>query len=263
MGPWNGRLRDSGAHLVGNYPNECPSVNQLFSNLRCVGSILGHRRVDLDKPCSASSDEGCFHIAQLSLSNNLLWVINIELREGRLALGCLRGRVAPLACNMQRSASFILIHWPLMQHRSIEFVELRESRRRPKDSRDGLELSGNLRHVTLCYHLLDYPPRVVDGCAPLCTDHARHAGDRERVLLERGCERAVRSARQVRRHVHACLPRELDRRARGSGADAMMCRAPLQRQIHVDELFATIDRCSVLADLATCTEVVEEPVVNR
>ncbi|KAH7981127.1 hypothetical protein HPB49_021808 [Dermacentor silvarum] len=159
MGPRSGRLRESGGHLVGSYPSACPSVNQLFSILRWMRSVMFHPRVDLNKSCTASVVDGCFHLMELSLWKDFLWVINIELRDGRLALACLRGRVVPLPSNVQRSASFILVHWLLMQHRSSEIVELRVSRGPAKQFRSGLELSGNLRHVTLGYHLLGYPPR--------------------------------------------------------------------------------------------------------
>ncbi|KAH7977710.1 hypothetical protein HPB49_003205 [Dermacentor silvarum] len=100
MGPRRGHLREFCAHLVGSYPSVCPSVNQLFYNLHCMRSIMGHRRVDLDKSCTASAADDCFIVAELSQWNNFLWVINIEPREGRLALACLRGRVVPVASNV-------------------------------------------------------------------------------------------------------------------------------------------------------------------
>ncbi|XP_049516507.1 uncharacterized protein LOC125942377 [Dermacentor silvarum] len=43
----------------------------------------------------------------------------------------------------------------------------------------------------------------------------------------------------------------------------MMRRAPLQCQIYVDQLFATVESCYVLTDLVACTEVVEVLVVSR
>ncbi|XP_070384409.1 uncharacterized protein [Dermacentor albipictus] len=159
MGPRSGRLRVSAQCLVGSCPSVCRSVNQLFSNLRSVRSILGHHRVDLDKSCTTSAVDACFNLAQLTLWNNFLWVVIIELREGRLALACLRGRVVPVAFGKQRRRSFILVNWSLMERHSIEFVELCESRMSPKQFRlrDGLELSEHLRHARLYYHLLDYP----------------------------------------------------------------------------------------------------------
>ncbi|KAH7979876.1 hypothetical protein HPB49_011749 [Dermacentor silvarum] len=159
MGPCSGRLRESAAYMVGSHPSVCPSVNPLFSNLRGMRNIMGHHRVDLDKSCNPSAANGCFHLAERSLCNNFPWVINTELREGWPVLACLRGPVVPLAPNMQSRRLFILVHWLLMHRHSTEFVELRESRLSPKHFRGGLELSGNLRHAMLCYHLLDYPPR--------------------------------------------------------------------------------------------------------
>ncbi|KAH7980137.1 hypothetical protein HPB49_013282 [Dermacentor silvarum] len=154
MGPRSGRRREPGVHLVCSYPNVCPAVHQLFSNLSCMQRMMGQRRVNLNKPCTASTVHGCLQLTELSLRNNFLWVINIELHEGRLAGACLRGRVVPVASNMQHQRSFFLVHWPLMHRRSTEFVQLRESRRRPKQFRGDLELSGNLRHARLGYHLL-------------------------------------------------------------------------------------------------------------
>ncbi|XP_050052615.1 uncharacterized protein [Dermacentor andersoni] len=161
MGPQRGRLRESAACLVGSCPIVCLSVNQLFSNLRCVWSISGHHQVDLDKSCTASEADGCFHLEELSLWKNFLWVVIIKLREGRLGLACLRGRVVPLAFNKRRRRSFILVHSPLMKHRSIEFLEMLESRMSPKQFqlREGLELNKHLRHARLCYRLLDDPTR--------------------------------------------------------------------------------------------------------
>ncbi|KAH7977711.1 hypothetical protein HPB49_003206 [Dermacentor silvarum] len=159
MGPQSGRLPEPGPYMVDSYPSLYPSVNQLFSNLCGMRSILRHRRVDLDKSCMASAVHGCFHLAELTRWNNFLWVINIELRQGWLALACMCGRVVPFASNLQRRRSFILVHWPEMQQRSTEFAELRESRRRPNQFWDGLSVSRNLRHARLCYHMLDYAPR--------------------------------------------------------------------------------------------------------
>ncbi|KAH7977704.1 hypothetical protein HPB49_003199 [Dermacentor silvarum] len=159
MGPRSGRLPQSGAYMVDSYPSVYPSVNQLFANIRCMWSIMGHRRMDRDKSCTASAVNGCFQLAELSLWNNFLWVINIDLRQGRLALTYLRGRVVPLASNMQCRRSLVLVHWPLIAHHSIEFAELTESRMSPKQLRGGTVLSDHLRHVRLCYHLLQCPTR--------------------------------------------------------------------------------------------------------
>ncbi|XP_054919872.1 uncharacterized protein [Dermacentor andersoni] len=122
---------------------------------------LGPSPGGLDRSCTASAADGCLHFSKLSLWNNFLWVIIIKLREGRLGLACQRGRVVPLAFNMRRRRSFILVHWPLIQHRSIEFLEQLELRmsRKQFQLRDGLELSEHLRHARPCYHLLDYPTR--------------------------------------------------------------------------------------------------------
>ncbi|XP_070388394.1 uncharacterized protein [Dermacentor albipictus] len=159
MAPQRGRLRESAACLVSSCPIVCLSVNQLFSNLRCVWSISGHHQVDLEKSCTASKADGCFHLEELSQWNNFLWVVSIKLREEQLGLACLCGSVVSLAFNTRLRRSFILVHWPLMQHLSTEFLELLESRMSPKQSqlRDGLELSEHLRHARLCCHLLDDP----------------------------------------------------------------------------------------------------------
>ncbi|XP_075534544.1 uncharacterized protein LOC142568517 [Dermacentor variabilis] len=160
-GPRSGRLGESAACLVGSSPVVCRVVNQLFPNVLCVRSISGHQQEDLDKPCPASAADGCLHLAELSACNNFLWVIIIKLREGRLGLACLRGRVVPLTFNMRRRQSFILVHCPLMQHRSTEFLQLLVSRMSPKQFqlRDGVELSKHLRHARPCCRMLDYPTR--------------------------------------------------------------------------------------------------------
>ncbi|XP_054919875.1 uncharacterized protein [Dermacentor andersoni] len=161
MGPRSGRLRESAACLVGSCLSVCLSVNQPFSSVRCVRSILGHHPVDLDKSCTASAAGECCQLAELSVCNNFLWVIIIKLREERLGVAYLRERVVPLAFNMRRRHAFLLVRWPLKEHRSIEFLELLESRMSPKQFQllDGAELSEHLRHARLCYHLLGYPTR--------------------------------------------------------------------------------------------------------
>ncbi|KAH7959868.1 hypothetical protein HPB49_014482 [Dermacentor silvarum] len=157
MGPRSGRLGESGAYLVGSYPSVCPLVNQLFSILHSTRSIIGHRLAVLDKSCTSSAADGCFHLAELSLWNNFLWVTNIELRDGRLALVCLRGRVVPVASDVQRVYLFLL----LMGKICIESVELCKFRTSQEQFllRDVLNVSRNLRHGRLCYHLLDYLTR--------------------------------------------------------------------------------------------------------
>ncbi|XP_065303734.1 uncharacterized protein [Dermacentor albipictus] len=161
VGAQSGRLRESAACLVGSFSSVCRSVHQLLSSLRCGRSVSGHHRVDLDRSCKVRAADGCLHLAELSLWNNFMRVIMIELREAWLALNCLRGRVDPLVSNEQRRRSFVLVHWPLVEHRSTEFLELCESRMPPKQFllRDGLVLSDNLRHARLCYHLPVYPSR--------------------------------------------------------------------------------------------------------
>ncbi|XP_054919794.1 uncharacterized protein [Dermacentor andersoni] len=152
MGPRSGRLQESAACLVRSCPSLCLSVNQLFSNVRCVRSILGHHPVDLDRSCTASAADGCCQLAELSVCNNFLWVITIiKLREGRLGPACLREPVVPLAFNMRRRHTFLLVRWRLKEHRSIEFLELLESRMSPKQFQllDGAELSEHLRHARL------------------------------------------------------------------------------------------------------------------
>ncbi|XP_049518808.1 uncharacterized protein LOC125943502 [Dermacentor silvarum] len=157
MERWRGRLRESAAYMVGSYPSECPAVHQLYSNLRCFRSIVGHHRLDLYKSCTASAADGCFHLAQLSLWNNFLWVINIELCQGRLALACLRGRGVTVASHVQRVCSFL----QLMGHCCLDCVELCKSRRSQEQFllRDVLSVSRNVRQTRPCYHLLDYATR--------------------------------------------------------------------------------------------------------
>ncbi|XP_075534557.1 uncharacterized protein LOC142568534 [Dermacentor variabilis] len=143
-GPRSGRLRESAACLVSSCPSVCRSVNQLFSNTRCVRSILSHHQEDLDKSCTASGTDGCFNLAELSPWNNFLWLV-IELRETRLALASMWRRVVALDSNKQRRCPFILVHCPLMEHLSIEFLELREWRMSPKQ----FQFTDNLIHARL------------------------------------------------------------------------------------------------------------------
>ncbi|KAH7948494.1 hypothetical protein HPB52_023315 [Rhipicephalus sanguineus] len=269
MGPWSGRLRDYAAYLVTSCPDLCPSVNQLLSNLRYLRSILSHRRVDHDRSCTAGAPDGCFLLAELSLWNEFLWVANFELREngpGRLALVCMRGRVVPIASNMQRRHSFVLVHWLLMEHRCIESIELCESRIAQNHFfvRDGLRLSRNLRHVKLCYYLLnDYPPRdLIDALhstfATLDTLEivsVRFSGLGIHML----CELLV-SCQALRTLVF--LENWID----VLEAEALIrcCSAHRTlRKIHVDELLATTECCYALADLVSRSAVIEEVVVSR
>lgn len=72
-------LREYAAHLVDSCPSLCPSVNQLFSNLRYLRSIPIQSRVNYDQSRTASMDNGCILLAVLSLWNEFLWAINFEL----------------------------------------------------------------------------------------------------------------------------------------------------------------------------------------
>ncbi|XP_054919859.1 uncharacterized protein [Dermacentor andersoni] len=256
MGPRSGRLRQSAACVVGSCPSVCLSVNQLFSSVRCVRSISGHHQVDLDRSCTASAADGCLHLSKLSLWNNFLWVIIIKLREGRLGLACQRGRVVPLAFNMRRRRSFILVHWPLIQHRSIEFLEQLELRmsRKQFQLRDGLELSEHLRHARPCYHLLDYPTRdPMEALRSTLTTM-----DRLEILSERfSC---------VGVSIRVSCSTGATSRARSSSSSTgptcpmlrrLCAEAPCyaQRQIHVDELFPTVHSHYVLTNHLSCIHI--------
>ncbi|KAK8771293.1 hypothetical protein V5799_025464 [Amblyomma americanum] len=162
MASWRGCLKDYAAYLVRNCLILCPSVDQLFSNLRYLRSILSHGRINHGAPCTADDPDGCNILADLTIWNEFLWVINFELREvrpGRLALCCLRGHLIPVTSDMQRRHSLVLVHWLLMEHRCLEDVEVSESRMTTTQFlfRDGLWLSHGLRHVKVSYKLVgDY-----------------------------------------------------------------------------------------------------------
>ncbi|KAH7977709.1 hypothetical protein HPB49_003204 [Dermacentor silvarum] len=78
--PWSAQLQEYGEYLVGSYPGMCPSVNQLYSNFRCLRTVLSHRRGDY-KSCTVSEACGCFLFADLPLWNEFRWVINVNLQE--------------------------------------------------------------------------------------------------------------------------------------------------------------------------------------
>lgn len=268
MGPWSGRLRDYAAYLVTNHPNLCPSINQLFSNLLYLRSILSQRQVDHDRSCTAGAPDGCFLLAELSLWNEFLWVANFELREvrpGRLALTCLRGRVVPITSDMQRRHSFVLIHWLLMEHRCIESVELCESRitRNRFLFRDGLRLSHNLRHVKLCYYLLDdYPLRdlisvlhsnvsTLDTLEVVSVCFSDIGVRMLRELLVK-CQ-ALRTFIFLNNQVNAL---EIEALVRCCAAHRTL------RRVHVDELLVTPEGCHALADMVSRNTVIDELVVS-
>lgn len=148
MGPQNGRFNDDVPSLVRNCASLCPS------------GILSQFRVDHDKSCWCSAANGCFLHAELSRWNELLWVINFQLREASLcrwSLVGLRGRTVPVVSKLQRRHSFALVHWLLMNYRCIVFVELCESGIEQDRFliRDGLRLSSDMVHGKQRNSLLD------------------------------------------------------------------------------------------------------------
>ncbi|KAH7979321.1 hypothetical protein HPB49_009043 [Dermacentor silvarum] len=158
--PWSGHLRKYAAYLVGNWPSLCLPVKQLISDLRYHRSILSHRWVNHDMSYLASMANGYFLLAELSIWNEFLSVINFKLRDvtpGQVALVCLRGRLVSVVSNVQRRHSFGLVHWLLMEYCCIKFVELCESNtfRNNFLFLDGFWLGCNLGHVKLCGYLLD------------------------------------------------------------------------------------------------------------
>ncbi|KAH7980658.1 hypothetical protein HPB49_018020 [Dermacentor silvarum] len=107
----------------------------------------------------ASMTNGHFLLAELPIWNEFLSV-NFELREvspGQVALMCLRGHLVSVTSNMQRTHSFELVHWLLMEYCCIKFVELCGPNTFQNDFLflDGFWLSCNLEHVKLCSYLLD------------------------------------------------------------------------------------------------------------
>ncbi|XP_075560089.1 uncharacterized protein LOC142592029 isoform X2 [Dermacentor variabilis] len=130
VGPWSSCKHKYAVCFVGNCPSQCLSVNQFFSNLRYHWIILSHRRVNHDMSCMTSTANGYFLLAERPIWNEFPSVINFELREvrpGELALVCLRSRLVSDASYMQHRYSFGLVHWLLMKHYCINFVEPSES----------------------------------------------------------------------------------------------------------------------------------------
>ncbi|KAH7981162.1 hypothetical protein HPB49_022131 [Dermacentor silvarum] len=165
MKPWSGRLREYAPYLVISCPSVCLSVNHALSNLRHLVSTLNPCRVDHNSSCASSVADCCFLLAELSGWNRFRSIVNIELRElrpGQLALTCLRRRVVHVPSKIQRRYPFALVHVLLMEDPSIELLELCSSSISQNHLffRDGVELSGSMRHGLIRYYqLLDYPPR--------------------------------------------------------------------------------------------------------
>ncbi|XP_065292897.1 uncharacterized protein [Dermacentor albipictus] len=118
----------------------------------------------------SSPDNGYFFLAERPIWNEFPSFINIELREvrpGELAMACLRSRLVSDVSNMQHRYLFGLVHWLLMKHCCIKFVEPSESHVTHNHFlllRD-FWLSRNLGNVKLSsYRSDDYLPRgLFDG----------------------------------------------------------------------------------------------------
>ncbi|KAH7980352.1 hypothetical protein HPB49_015238 [Dermacentor silvarum] len=231
MKPWSGRLREYAPYLVVSCPSVCLSVNQALSNLRHLLSTLNPCRVDHDKSCAASVADCCFLLAELSGWNRFRSIVNIELRElrpGWLGLACLSRRVVRVSSKIQRRYPFLLVHGLLKEGPSIELLELRSSSISQNHLfvRDGIEQSGNLVEIVSAYFSSVGVPvlcALLVRCEALCT----------LVLLENWIY----------------VP-EADTLTRcGAGQHGL-------RKIHVDS-------CYMLADLVSCSAVIDELVVSR
>ncbi|XP_070385323.1 uncharacterized protein [Dermacentor albipictus] len=266
MTPRIGRLRGYLLFLVGSSPGLCSPANELISNLRCLPMIRSHPRVNLAKSCSANAADSGFFLSERPPCNKSLRVNNIELREGRLAAACLCRGVVPAAYNLQRRHSFVLVHWLLMDCRSINFVELCEWHMSPNQFlfQNEFQLSRKLRHAKLCHHLLDdYPARNL-------TDSLRYSVAALN-MLETG---SVRFS-SVGFHEASEMPDRfpamrvlvfLHNRSDVSDGEALIrCCAThrSQREIHVDKVIKVVNCCYVLSQLVSRSAVIEKLVASR
>ncbi|KAK8774115.1 hypothetical protein V5799_011361 [Amblyomma americanum] len=269
MASWRGRLWEYTTYLVRHCPSLCPSSNQLFSNLRHLRSILSQGRINHDAPCTAGDPDGCNILADLTIWNEFLWVIDFELREvgpGRLALCWLRGRVMPVASDMQRRHSLVLVHWLLTEHRCLEYVELCESRMSRSHFlfRDGLRLSHGLRHVKLCYNLLyDYPPRdLMDALSSTIAT----LNTLEVVSVRFSAAGVVMLCELLGRcsALRTLILHENELSASDAGAlmkSCADCRG--LKAVRVDESFVSAECARVLGDLVLENQGLEELVVSQ
>ncbi|XP_070385315.1 uncharacterized protein [Dermacentor albipictus] len=264
--PWRGRLRGYLWSLVGSCPSLRSSVKQLISNLRCLPMIRSHPRVNLAKSCSANAADSGFFLSERSACNKSLRVVNIELREGRLAAACLCRGVVPAAYNLQPRRSFVLVHWLLMDCRSINFVGLCEWHMSPNQFlfQNEFQLSRKLRHAKLCHHLLDdYSPRNL-------TDSLRYSVTALN-MLETG---SVRFS-NVGFHEASEMPDRfqamrvlvfLENRNDVSDGEALIrCCATHrgQREMHDDKLIKGVNFCYVLSELVFRSVVIKKLVMSR
>ncbi|XP_049520135.1 uncharacterized protein LOC125944132 [Dermacentor silvarum] len=262
MKPWSGYLRDNAPYLVISCPSVCLSVNHALSNLRHLVSTLSPCQEDHNSSCAASVADGCFLLAELLVLNGFRSIFNIELREmrpGWLALACLRRRVVRVPCKKQRRYSFVFVHRLLMEHSSIELLELCSSSISQNHLffRDGVELSGSMRHGQICCNqLLDCPPwdltdahrftvtplYMLEIVSAYFSSVGVHVLCAQLIMCEALCTLVF-----------------LENWSDVPDGDTLTrcCAAHLGlRKIHSDS-------CYVLADLVSCSAVMDELVVSR
>ncbi|XP_065296285.1 uncharacterized protein [Dermacentor albipictus] len=243
--------------------------NQVFTNLRHLVNILSHCRLDNDKSGAASMADGCILLDELSVWNGFRSIVNIELRElrpSRPSLVSLCGRVLGVSSNVRRRCSLVLVYWLPMEHPSTDLFELCASGILPNQlsMRDGVELSGNLRHDQISYcQWVDYPPReLIDALRSTVTPlymleilsvYFSSVGVHMLCELFVTCE-ALYTLAFLENRIDVPKAKVL-----------MRCCATHNgmRKVYINELFATVDSCYVPDDLVRRTAVIDQLVVSH
>lgn len=262
-------LREYVDGLVTRCPDLGPIADQLYVDMLRTRSGISQRKMLYTLHCGADEPEGCCLRAQLTVWNEFLWSIGMEIREtrpGRFALGRLSSRYVPMSTRTWRRHVGVLVHWLLTRHRCVESMELCQSRIRRKHFlfSDGLRLSRGLRRVKLCdYSVEDRWPRhliaaLTSTIATLDTLEivsVRFSTASVSIL----CDFLVRS--EVLSTL-VFLENWLDPPKAEALAKSMAHCSSL-RKVHVDELFLTGEPCCARGCLVLISAHLEELIVSR
>ncbi|CAN7992325.1 unnamed protein product [Ixodes hexagonus] len=139
----------------------CPTLyiaDRLYVDLRDTSSTLSFNYINFNMPCTGTDTERCGIFEELTVWNEFLSILCVELKEvvpGKLGLVSLAPYYKPPIVDLQRHRACILIHWLLSKHHCICSVELWSTviPRDPEVFCDALRLCSGLKSLKFyVYH---------------------------------------------------------------------------------------------------------------
>lgn len=141
--------------------DRCPNLNitdRLYTDLRHLSGTLSSGYINFNSPCTGSDSQRCGIFKELTVWNEFLSILCVELKEvvpGKLGLVSLAPHYKLPIVDLKRHLTCVLIHWLLSKHHCICSVELWSTviPRDPEVFCDALKLCSGLKSLKLyVYH---------------------------------------------------------------------------------------------------------------